>query len=218
MSDLLAEVDEIMRRERIEKIWKEHSSMILSLVIGIIVFTAAISGYKSWNTAQQEKQTAALIALQDAENYPDNILKAEKLNLRPSLQAIALLNAAGIYMQQDKKDEALSLYQRIESNGKIPAEMRNLADLMVIRLSIDKENADAESLQARLKPIWGNPKSPWAAQARIEAAVIASNLQNDKAAARNHLKTVLETENLPESLYAKARALDHVYSLEENKP
>ena len=218
MSDLLTEVDEIMRQERLAKLWKEHSGLILSLIIGTIVLTGALSAYKSWNAGVQTKQTAALIAFQESPDYPQNILEMEKLNLRPSLRGITLLSAANAFLTQDKKDEALTLYQRTAKDKAIPREFQDLANIMLVRLSIDGKDAKAQALLSKLKPIWGNPKNPWGPHARIEASVIEAHLNRNYTKARAHLKAILETKNLPESLYNKARALNHIYGLQNNKP
>lgn len=217
MSDLLAEVDEIMRQERLAKLWKEHSAIILTLIIGTIVLTGALSVYKSWNASVQAEQTAALIALQESSDYPQNILETEKLKMRASLRGITLLGAANTFLKQDKRSEALALYQRAANDNAIPGDFQDLANIMVVRLSIDDKNANADALLSKLKPIWGNPKNPWGPHARIEASVIESHLNGDFTKAQSHLKAVLETTNLPESLYNKARALGHVYGLQNNK-
>jgi hypothetical protein len=68
-----------------------------------------------------------------------------------------------------------------------------------------------------LLPIMKNKKSPWQAYALLEGATLAAQDEKDFTKARGYLKQVLDKPDLPDSLYAKAHALDEVYALNQNK-
>jgi len=215
MSDLLHEVDEVMRQERMEKFWAANKNYIVGFIIGTILLTAVISGYKSWNTGVQEKQTAQIITLQNADNYPENILKTEKLTLRPALRGVVLLQAGGAFLDKDNNEDALKLYKRAANDKSLPNELNHLGRLMSVRLLIDKDDQDGASLLETLKPVIADTKSPWTSHARLEASVISANKLSDLETALKHLKTVEDTAGLPESLYKRAKALNHIYSLKQ---
>lgn len=216
MSDLLQEVDEIMRRERMAALWKDYGGYLIAFIIATIIMTGIISGYKSWNLRVQEEQTATLMTLQASADYPQNILVAENLDLRPGLRGIALISAAGKLIDLDRSEDAKALYGRAAADEKIPNDLRALAVLMQIRLSDDAQTPEeAEKHLAQLASIWNDKKSPWAAHARIEAAIITAHALGNYAGAREHLNAVQDTPDLPETLYLRARALDHVYALKQ---
>lgn len=215
MSDLLTEVDEMMRQERMEKIWKDYGSYIIAFVLGVIFLTACVSGYKAWNQSVREAQTSALLALQDDENYPQNVLDAGDLDLRGSLKGVAYLSAAGNFLEQEKTAEAMALYERAAAGSDIPAEFSHLAELMIVRLNMGAEGAEAAELSARAARVYDDAKSPWRFHARLDAALLEAHLNENFAAARAHLAVILSESNLPKSLTDKAEALDHVYSLKE---
>lgn len=213
MADLFAEVDEMMRQERMAKIWHEYGSYIIAFVVGTILLTAILSGYKAWNSSVQEKQTAALMALQDDPNYPNNVLEADELDLRGGLRGIAYLSAANSFLGEDKRDEALTIYERAASDNSVSDEFSHLADLMIVRLTLDSEDAKAEELLGRLEAIYSASKSPWVYHAHLEAAVVEAHLNQDYVTAQTHLNIIRDAQGLPQSLYAKAESLDHVYRL-----
>ncbi|MCB9983848.1 MAG: hypothetical protein H6861_09300 [Rhodospirillales bacterium] len=217
MADLFREVDEVMRQERIEKFWAENKSYIVSVILGTILLTGLISGYRSWDNSVKEKQTARIIALQEAEDYPQNILETEKLDMRAGHRAMALLKAAAVFLDQDKTEEAGALYQRVAQDIDLPAEFKELAILMSVRLLSDQDDADAQALLDQLKPVVNNPKSPWVHHARIEAAVLQADKLQNYAAALQHLNAVIDTPDLPASLTERAVALVHLYSLKQPK-
>lgn len=212
MSDLLAEVDEAMRQEKLEKFWKENGPFIIAFVVLTILMTGVISGYRSWDTSIKTKQTSELIEFMSAPNYPGNIVAKETLNFRAPLRAVALMGAAGTLMAQDKVDDAYTLYTRVAQDTKIKDDFRHLAILMSVRIDMDKDDADSDALLASLAPVLKN-KSPYQPHARIDAALIHASLKNDYAAANELLNAVLDTKALPPTLYERAQNLHHVYSL-----
>lgn len=217
MADLITEATEDLQRERLKNLFDQYGVYVISLIVGCLLITGGVSLYKSWEMNVKQQQTAQLLELQESADYPNNILKAEKLDLRPSLNAIATLNAASVFMEKNDTKNALTLFERVSKDAKSPGEFKDLATLMQVRLTMNDETIKGEDLIALLKPIYSSTKNPWAAHARLEAAVISVHKLNDPAKAREHLAAILDMQGLPNSLHQKAQALDHVYGLQQNK-
>lgn len=213
MTDLMAEVDAAMRQERIEKFWQENGKFILTCVILTIIATGAISAYRSWDRSVKMAHTEKLLQITEAENFPDN-LKDAKLDIRPGLRGIALINGAQAFLQDKKTDEALALYTRAADDGSIPEELRGLAVLQLARLSPDAASND--KLMGELQDVAKDGGSPWQYHARIEAAAFAA-AKEDYKQARNYLAGVMDQSKVADTLYKKAQALDHVYALKEQE-
>lgn len=211
MTDILAEVDAAMRQERMEKFWKENGKTLILFVIATIVMTGVISGYRTWDANVKARGTEQLLVLTEAKDFPDNI-KDTELKIRPGLRGIALVNGAQTYLAKKKEAEALALYTRAADDGAIPGEIRGLAVLMQARLS---ENAASdEKIAKNLDSVARDNGSPWQYHARLEAAALAAQKEDYKLA-RTYLAGVMDQEKVPDPLYKKAMALDHVYALRE---
>jgi hypothetical protein len=218
MSNLLLEIDEAMRRERMEKLWKAYGNHLLGFILLVILGTGVYSGWNAWDKSVRTRQTGQLLALMEDKNFPANI-KPEEIKLRGPLRGIAIMNAAGTYARQNKTAEALKLYEAAGNDSGIPADLRHLALLMRVRiLSADaKSQGNSEdNLADILKPVIGDGNSPWQPYALIEAASFTANRAKDYAQAREYLKEVLEKENLPQTLYSKAQALDQIYATQQS--
>ena len=212
MADLLAEVDEMMKQERMEKLWKTHGKILITAVIFIILGTAAISGYGAWTSHVNTTDTDQVLALLEAPDYPINILDAE-INVRPSLKGIALLSAASSFLSERQSKEAKILYDRVAKDSSVSKEQRQLAILMQARINSD-QGEPLESVIGNLEIIWSDEKSPWRYHAGLElAALHAEKSELDKAL--TYLNDLMDTPALPQSLYNKARALSHVYYLRQ---
>ncbi len=213
MSDILREIDEAMRQERMEKFWKENGNTLVVFVVATILMTAVISGYRSWDRSERATGTDRALALMEDKTFPENIKEA-KLDMRGGLRGIVLINGAQDFLNGGKPDEALALYTKAAEDKNIPGEMRGLAVLMQARLAKDV-GAD-EKLMKNLAGIAGDNGNPWQQHARIEAASYAA-ANNDYKTARKYLAGVMDEKDLPDTLYKKANALDHVYALKEQK-
>lgn len=212
MADIFREVDEAMRQERLEKFWTENRPYIIGFIVGTILLTGIISGYRAWDHGVKEAQTAQLIALQDAENYPQNLLAADDLELRSGLRGIALLQGATAALDDDNNQDALTLYNRAANDKAIPADLRQIATLMAVRLELKNETAPekAKQLAEKLEAIIAS-KTIWSAHAKIDAAAIYANLLDNPARAAELVSSVGESEKLPESLLLRANALSQHY-------
>jgi hypothetical protein len=154
-----------------------------------------------------------MVSLQQAENYPENLLTIEKLDMRPALRGIQYLNGAGVFMQTNKTAEALTLYQKIAEDEKIPGDIRGLGALMSARIAgggADKEKA--QELLSLLAPIAGSTSNPWSAHANLEMAVLIAHHEQDFEKALAHLNEISDTPNLPDTMYNRARALQKIYT------
>ncbi len=208
MSDLLAEVDEAIRQEKLEKFWHENKTFIIAFIALTILSTAVMSAYRSWDASTKTKQTTQILALQNDENYPANIIEAE-LDMRASLRGITLLSAAGTAMQKNNREDAQKLYARLIEDTKIPDEFRHLGILMDTRLKMDNDDANEEELLSALSPVLKG-KSTWKPHALIDAALLES--ETNQQAALDKLNEIADTADLPPSLYERAEKLHHVIS------
>ena len=71
MSDIFREVDEDLRRDRLEKVWKQYGAAIVGAVLVIVAGTAGFVAWRNHQHAEAEAQTAKFAdALRLAGNQP----------------------------------------------------------------------------------------------------------------------------------------------------
>lgn len=218
MSDVFAELDEVMRQEKLAKFWRENGGAIIFFVVMTILATAGISAYKAWDSKVRRTQTEALLAVMDDPAFPSN-LDLEALNLRSGLEAIGTLQAAGVNMKEGKPELAAPLYAKLAEDKSAPQQFRELGALMNAKLGAQdvQVGEELEKIYSALSAIAENDKSPWRYHARIDMAVLLANKEQKFEEARQQLAPVIEAGNLPASLSTRAQALDHVYALKQDK-
>ncbi len=221
MADLIAEVDEALKQERLEKLWKKYKPLVLTFITVTILGTAAWSGYKAWNNGVNEAQTDKYIAaMEQAENKdlpPSDFAKSLlelSTDLRPGLRNMARWNAAAKFLDSSDADKAIEIYLEIEKDSSAPREFRLLASYQRARLSVKD---DPEAGLKLLNAIARNETHPWSSNARLDMAVVQADYLREYTKARDHIAVLLGDKNLPSSLDRKARALDILYMLLEER-
>lgn len=214
MSDLLREVDDVMRQERLALIWKEYGNTIIVVLIAIILGTAGGSFYKSWNADVQTHQTNQVLDLIEADNFPDNI-DLDNLNLRTDLKSILLLQAAAQSVTEGNLEDANAFY---DSLAKLSGKNDLHYGLSAITRSGFEANADNhDKANSLIEPLLGQKSHVWHAHALLNAAIYAADTQQDYDLAISYLDALQTIQIQPPSMAQKAEALRHVYAIKQTE-
>ncbi|MBK6895768.1 MAG: hypothetical protein IPH06_04175 [Alphaproteobacteria bacterium] len=211
MANFLAEVDEALKQERVARFWNSYGGFVLGTALMIILGTAALSGYRVWDSGIKSAQTEKLLNALSAEDPASELISVSK-DLRPGLKTLALWQAAGELVKKDDKAKALELYAQINKDPASPPDFRHLASFQMARLIAQ---SDPETGLSLLEKVANDESNPWNNLARLEVAVLQAHHKKNFKLAREHLATILKSESLPQSLERKARSLDMLYGLQE---
>ena len=166
MSDIFREVEEDVRRERLEKLWKQYGDYVIA---GLAVIIVGVAGYKLWQHYQAVQIAKASVAYSTAVQLNDNGQHAEAAlafakiaKIAPSgYAASAELAQADALLADGKTADAVALYKTIVQKGK-----PELSDLARIRAAWAlADSASKSDLQTLLAPLT-DPKSSWRFMAR----------------------------------------------------
>ncbi|MBL6938078.1 MAG: tetratricopeptide repeat protein [Alphaproteobacteria bacterium] len=154
MSDIFHEVEEEVRRERFEKLWKQYGDYIIA---GVALIIIAIAGYELWTRYQESqriKTSESLILAQELADSGNFVKSTETFNTlakdAPGGYAeIARLSRAGVLLAQRKNDDALTIYKQIAADDQGP-----LGGLATIRAAwILAETASPAEVQSFVAPL-----------------------------------------------------------------
>jgi hypothetical protein len=203
--NFLREVEEELRRERFERIWKEYGTFILAgaalIVVGVLGYkyvenrriTAAQSTGERYEGAMElaatgkdgsaEKEFATIVA-EGTGGYPE----------------LARLQLAGVLLKQGKKAEAIAAYEELAKSGTDPL-LRDYAALQAAGGRLGE--ADFTEMQNRLTPLTGDA-SPWRYSAR-ELLGVAAFKAGKPDEARTVLTPLLVDQKTPQSIAERAQ-------------
>jgi hypothetical protein len=155
MSDIIREVDEELRRERLANIWKKHGSLIVLGVFLIVAGTAGWRGYEYYAgkraDAASERYAAAQKLAADATKNDEAIKAFEAIaaDAPSSYKLLARFSAAAELGQKDAKAGAAA-FDAIANDTSVESLMREIASIRGATLIVD--TADVADMQKRLAP------------------------------------------------------------------
>lgn len=189
---LMREVDEELRRERMEKLWQRYNGVIFGVAALII---AGVGGYK-WLEARRianaETAGAAFanaVSLED-EKKADEARKAFDAIATDGpagYAAVARLHVAGAAAKAGKTEEAVAAYEALAKDVAADDLLRKFAQLQAASLKLD--SADFTEIQNRLTPLTGEG-SAFKASAE-ELLGLAAYKAKNYAEARRYLEPLL---------------------------
>jgi hypothetical protein len=206
VADIFKEVEEDLRREKLEKLWQRYGRAVIALAVLVVVGTAgsvAWQRYQQHREAQLAEQYGAAIALSDPTTGDLAKADAALANITDAgggYGALAALERAAVKAKAGDLDGAGKIYDGLASDSGAPAALRDLARLLKAMRLVD--SGDPAALTASLAPLMA-PENPWRFSATELTAVLALKSGDQKRA--TELFTQLADDlAAPSSLRARA--------------
>jgi len=203
LSDIFREVEEDVRREKLEKFWKAYGDYVIALVALIIL---GIAGFELWQRYQASQRDKAAVAFAAAQRISDPRRAAEAFadlaqNAPGGYRLLSRLEQANSMLAAGQRPSAITLYKEIadEDKGGIGA---------VARLRAGWAAADTTSrsdLQSLLAPL-ETQSSVWKPMAD-EILAYSDYRNHDTAKATQEFDTLANSPTTPGGLKARARAM-----------
>ena len=189
---LLREVDDELRREQLEKLWKRYSSVILS---GAALIVASVGGYqflehRRITTAESAGSDFASALRLDGDKKADDAAKSFQViaDTGPKgYAALAKLHIAGDLVKAGKADEALKAYEALANDASSDELLKSYAQLQAASLRM--ADAGWTEIQNRLTPLAGD-KGAFKVSAR-ELLGVAAYKTGKLDEARKYLEPLL---------------------------
>jgi hypothetical protein len=184
MGDFIREVDEEYRRDRIMEIWKRYSGVIVGVVI---LFVAAVGGWRYWQYSQQQRAEAAAARFEEAvrlarEGKSEDAEKALETLSREAPQGYQVLSLFRLAAELGKQnpDEGAKAYDALAGDGRVEPVMQDLARLRAAMLRMNSGDAAAQPALEAL----ATPTNVWRHTARELLGLLALKRGDYDAAGR----------------------------------
>ena len=154
--NLIREVDESLRQERTELLWKKHSASIIGAAIALVLATFGYVKWQEWKVeragAMGARYFAALEALEnkkveDGEKALRDLASGAPIGYR----ALAKIRLAALEAERGKGDVAVKIYDDLAKEGQLDVAMRDFARMKAAMLRVD--SADFTEMQNRLNDL-----------------------------------------------------------------
>jgi hypothetical protein len=210
VADIFQEVDEEVRRERLEKLWQRYGNLVIAACILVVVAVGAWRGYEWWQDKRAAESGAAFetaVTLAEAGKHPEAEAAFAKLaaNGSAGYRTLARLRQAAELAHTDKA-AAVKAYDEIAADKSAGQVIDELAALRAGFLLVD--TAPYSEIRTRLEPLTGADKT-FRHSAR-ELLALSAWKSGDMTAARQWTDMIIADPQTPQGTRTRADVLSEL--------
>ncbi len=207
MVDIFQEVEEDIKRERNEALWRKYGKYVVGVAAVIVLGVAGREGWKSYEENSRiengTRMANAIELVQAGEEKQDAALGALDAIIadgNAGLVALGHFQKAAVYLRAGAKDSAVAELEAIAANNDVEKIYRDLAVVQIAMNNADASNAN--DLISRLNPI-AVPENPWYYSAR-EMIAMLHIAAGEIEAAKPLLTEIADDSEAPSGMRARA--------------
>jgi hypothetical protein len=202
MNEILNEIDQELRQERMKQLWRQYGMYIIAATVAIVLFVAGRQGLVAYQELERnnaadnyhavlasvENDALADLASEGSEGYP--LLARFRLAAKAATEGDAVA--------------AEEIYLGIAGDDAISTVYRDAA--IILSVMNAAEGGDASLLSSRLESV-ASGQGAWALLA-MELQIGFALEQNDVAKARTIARTMSENQNLPADINRRLQMIE----------
>ncbi|CAA6604380.1 conserved hypothetical protein [Rhodospirillaceae bacterium LM-1] len=205
---LIREVDEDLKRDRAEKLWKAYGSYVVAAAAILVLGVAGNEGWSHWKTSQAQSDSArfAQVSQQATQGKAEDSLSGLEAMAKDGgavYATLAEMKKAGILTIRGETAKAVESYQLAANHSGMGPLYQSAAKLNALALQID--SGDSAKLEAELAPL-AAASEPWRHTAQELLALLAIRT-GDTAKAQDIYTRLSDDATAPHGLRARAAEL-----------
>lgn len=175
MSDVFNEVDEEVRQDQWQKLFRAYGGYVIGAVASFVAVFAGSIAWTEYQVGERQLESQRYAVASQTLSDGDAVTAAQQFgaladDAGDGYGALARLREADALARAGDVTSAVATFDRLADDGDADAAFRDLARLFAVYQLID--NAPREELEQRLAPLLIEG-SPWLASARELSALIA---------------------------------------------
>tara|TARA_B100000686_G_C16783202_1_gene973388 strand:+ start:1128 stop:1772 length:645 start_codon:yes stop_codon:yes gene_type:complete len=202
--EFIREVDEDLRQERSIKLWQRFMPYILSISLGIILFTTS---YVVWdNYSKKSKQKlgdafTAAVELAKEDDIDAALIALDKIVDKGSdgYVTMAKMKKASLLIELGKLEDGLKIYLDLEKNA-FDQSFRDIATILYVMNSLDTQDPDL--LLEKILPL--EASNIWKSSA-LELKAFIFLRKKDTKLAIQIFQEILDMKSKPSSLSSRSK-------------
>ena len=207
MGDIFREIDEELRQDRLEKLWKAYGKYAIAGAVALVLAVAAFRGWQEYRVKQRVAESgqymAAIALMTDGKDKEAaDLFAAIAGKAGDTYGALARFQQAALKAKAGDAAGAIALYDGLARDDSLTRPLRDAALLLAVMHAMDRPDADAKALSARLDPLLAD-NGPWRSSASELAGLLALK-SGDAAKARERFKAIADDTEAPPNIRARA--------------
>ena len=207
MSDIFREIDEEVRRERLNKLWEQYGNVAIAVALLLVIGIGGWRLYQWWEArqaAEAGRQFEIAVQLSEQGKHDEAAAAFTKLAAEGTAgyRALARFRTAQELATRDPP-AAVKAYDALAADRGVGQLLQDLAEVRAAVILVD--TAAFEELRSRLEPLTANER-PFHHTAR-ELLALSAWRAGDQAASRRWIDLILTDAQTPSSVRARVEML-----------
>ncbi len=202
---LIKEVDEDLRQEELNKLWKKHGGLLTGATVALVLAVAGWQGWQGWEAKQRQaassrySETAVLVE-QGKKDEAAEVLGKLVAEGPKGYRLLAELRRADMLQQAGDFAGAAALYGKVAADGSVDKVYRDMSAIRAAYLVLD--GGDAATIEKSVEPLAAEASS-WRHSAREILALVALK-RGDAPRAAELFAKIAEDAAAPQGLRTRA--------------
>jgi hypothetical protein len=212
--DILNEIDEEIKQDKVFQWWKRYGAYVLGLIGAVIIGSAGYYGWMEYEERKVEERSQQFAQAVELRNQGDEEGAAQALarvaDTSDSYAMLASFERAKSLINLGNTEDAVAVYDKVANDTKVDGLYRELATVFSVMQQLD--TGDAEVLSNRLSPLTSEGK-PFRFAA-LEMTALLAIRAGDVEKAKTLFGELEKLDDLPGQM--KARASEYLTALSIN--
>ena len=195
MGDIFREVDEELKQERYEKLWRQYRWYIIGAAVVIV---AVVAGRQAWTEYQisqrhaegQKFTAAAALLLEGKTTEAAGAFSGLAQSTSSGYGVLSRFYQASIAAKVGDSLQAIEIYDGIGEDSGVPNSMRRLATVLAAFQALKVSSISGETIRKRVQPMTGAGK-PYRHVA-LEILALTAQRDGDADAARANYRAIVD--------------------------
>lgn len=197
MGDIFREIDEELKQERYEKLWRLYGKYVIGSAVLIVLLVA---GWKIWERDQTKTRLAEGVRFAsafeslngDKQNSENAIGKFHDIgtNNNSGYGILAQFYEAAILAEASRVEESINVFEKISRNSSVPPSLQGLAKILGALNALRSPTIDPKEVIKRIEPmtIAGRPYR----HVGLEILAFAELKLNNVEKAQAHYRAIID--------------------------
>jgi hypothetical protein len=211
---LLREIDEELKQENLQKIWKKYGAVI---IVSSVVLVGAVAGYKGWQAYDLDQRitqgehfaAAQLLASKEENTAARNAFGKIAKNSTTGYTMLARFQLAALAVKNGDPYAAVDSYQVLADDLAVDEIYRELAVVLGALVELESKTG-SRNLTARAENL-AQGSGPWRFSAK-EVSALAALKKGDNKTVRMRYDELSKDAAVPQGLRTRASEMLHVLS------
>lgn len=207
MGDIFREVDDELKQERMERLWKQYGKYAIAAAVLVVV---GVGAWKFWDSQRTAQLHAEGLKFSNAAALLEQGKPADAAEQFAEIGAgtssgygvLARFNEAAILAQGGNAAAAIDVYDKIAADDGTPASLKNMATVLGGLQALGVASINSEAIEGKLQPL--TVAGSGYRHIALEILALSAQGAGDIEKAKTNYKAIVDDVEAPAGIRSRA--------------